>query len=115
MNLNSISNQLLFTTVRIIARWAGGGRMISTGFLVFADSPKGTVPLLVTCAHSVDGADVVELSCVQATASGEPLLGSKVDFRLSKRDVLTVMKTDAALDISIIPFGPLLNHAVTAG
>ncbi len=115
MNITSLSNQLLFNTVRLTATDESGNANISTGFLVTATEAKGAIPFLVTCAHSVGKAKFVELACVRAGAGDTPQLGSIESVRISTGDLLSFARQDSNLDVCVIPFAPILNHFETSG
>lgn len=114
INLNSISNQLLFVTVRLRAVMPDGMEQTSTAFIIGMEGPNNTnIPLLVTCKHSIDGAQNVALSCVKGDPASGPLLGQYETYTLD-RSLLDLVSAGQA-DIVAIPFAPILNHAGSAG
>lgn len=114
INLDSVSNQLLFVTVRLRATMPDGSEQTSTAFIVNMEAPgKQQVPLLVTCKHAVVGARSVSLSCVQGSPSIGPELGKYETYTLDS-SLLNLIQVGVA-DVAAIPFAPILNHASQQG
>jgi len=114
VNLNDLSTQLLFTTVPIWVR-SSKGTSTGTGFIYnvpVSNEPNRSIPLLVTNSHVVDGAldGVIELV---ERSGDQPVLQKRVRAQIDGRVLLA--RTDAKLDIALIPLGPLLNQLDQAG
>jgi len=114
INLNSISNQLLFVTVRLRAVMRNGSELTSTAFIIGMEGANNSnIPLLVTCKHSIEGAVNVALSCVKGDPASGPLLGEYETYTLDQ-SLLSLVSAGQA-DIVAVPFAPILNHAAAGG
>ncbi|HVZ99911.1 MAG TPA: serine protease [Caulobacterales bacterium] len=112
--MDSISNQLVFNTVRLVAHQPNGHENFGTGFIVAIGDGESTIPLIVTCSHCLSGAISVSLTCVSANKDGTPDLGNVQTWTLDK-SLLQLVAPHASLDVVAIPFGPIANQAHAAG
>lgn len=109
MNLEDLSTQLLFTTVPLWVRKAQGVAT-GTGFIYnvpVTNDPSRSIPLLVTNYHVVEGALEAVIEMVERDGT-EPILQKRVRAQIEPAVLLA--RTDAKLDVAIVPLGPLLNQ-----
>lgn len=109
MNLNDLSTQLLFTTVPLWVR-KSSGVSTGTGFLYnvpLPEDPTKSIPILVTNYHVVEGASEAVIELVEREGDA-PILQKRVRAQIPAE--LLLARTDARLDVALIPLGPLLNQ-----
>jgi hypothetical protein len=109
MNLEDISTQLLFTTVPVWTLRGDGTQSSGTGFILSLPVIGVTnqqVPLLVTNAHVVRGAQKGLLDFVERDGSG-PKRGARL--RIEVDSVTLTSFVDESIDLAIVPIGGLLN------
>lgn len=114
IRMDSISNQIVFNTVRLVANLNNGSTSIGTGFIVAVENETGTIPFIVTCAHCLADANSVSLTCVSALKNDQPDLGNVQSWTLDQ-SLLNLVSRHPTLDIAAIPFGPIANKAAEAG
>lgn len=109
MEVNTLSKQMLFTTVRITAH-VSGGASFGTGFIMDATSSQGSdVPVLVTNKHVIAGATDITLTFIARQAGQDsPDLGEKRDFTFSLSDYGFIGHPQDAVDIAAIPLHPII-------
>jgi hypothetical protein len=111
MQVNSIAEQLFFTTARIDTETTDGRTGSGTGFF-FSHKHKAsnqTFPFIVTNKHVVEGMRDGALTFLQRK-DGLPTLGN--GFRLGIQDWPNAWfgHPDADVDIAVCPFAPLEAH-----
>lgn len=110
MKVDSLAENLFFTTVRIDTVAPNGGRGSGTGFL-FAHKlgEEKHAPFLVTNKHVVEGMQAGSITFHQRK-EGQPNLG--VGFRLDVQDwgKFWFGHPSADVDIAVTPFLPLETH-----
>lgn len=109
MKVNTLTEQMLFTTVRITTAAKEGGKGYGTGFLfshLDATGQSGNI-FLVTNKHVIDGAQSAELHFIAGSGSA-PILGQKQGVALAG---LGSFKghPDPDVDIAMMPIGDLLQ------
>lgn len=113
MHVETMIEQLLFTTVRITtssARGTGSG----TGFLLSEERPDGrTAILLVTNKHVIAGADTVTLHLIAAGPGATPALGHSLTLTCHP-DQFTG-HPDPEIDIAMLGIGGALQQLVDEG
>ncbi|MHB1613211.1 MAG: trypsin-like peptidase domain-containing protein [Actinomycetes bacterium] len=101
MIADTAAKQLLFTTVRVVNRGAGG-ESCGTGFIIDGSrDPSQSAPVLVTNKHVVKGAIQLELQFIKKHASeNRPLLGERVSVTLADPGSHWVGHVDPAVDVA---------------
>jgi hypothetical protein len=114
----SITEQLLFTTVRIIAEEESGPERVGTGFFFDATVDQtGILPLIVTNKHVVQNARTGRFQLHEADDSGPQLrpLGRSFEIQLSNFESYWVGHPDASVDLCAMPFEPIRVQAEASG
>lgn len=115
MNLDDISTQLLFTTVPVWVLRSDGKQSSGTGFILSLPIPgmeSQQLPLLVTNAHVVKGAQRGLIDLVEREGNG-PKRGSRLRVEIDGATLTAFM--DDANDLAIVPIGGLLNQLEGSG
>ena len=114
----SITEQLLFTTVRIIAEEESGSEGVGTGFFFDATVDQTRIlPLIVTNKHVVQNARTGRFQLHEADDSGPQLrpLGRSFEIQLSNFESYWVGHPDASVDLCAMPFEPIRVQAEASG
>lgn len=113
MQVQTMIEQLLFSTVRITTT-AAGQIGSGTGFLLTEERPKGgTSMLLVTNKHVIEGADQVTLHLIAASSANTPALGSGLTLTCSPNQFIG--HPDPEIDIAMIGVGGALQQLADVG
>lgn len=113
MQVQTMTEQLLFTTVRITTT-AAGKVGSGTGFLLAEDRPEGgTAVLLVTNKHVIAGADQVTLHLIAAGPANSPALGNGLTLTCSPSQFIG--HPDPEIDIAMIGVGGALQQLADTG
>lgn len=115
MNLNDLSTQLLFTTLPIWTEDASGATAAATAFIYNAPVPTQegqSIPLLVTNHHVVVGAQRAVVELIEREGDG-PARDKRIRVELDPQ-ALTQRANDA-LDVAVVPLGPVLNQLEAEG
>lgn len=115
MKIESISEQLFFTTCRIEAIGPSGSS-VGTGFFYAVDTDAGTLHLLVTNKHVVSGA--TGLTILMSRTDGEQggFTGHGVRWAITEfSDSVWTGHPLAAVDVAVIPFSAVFNSMAEAG
>lgn len=110
----SISEQLAYSTVRLVARLTSGETSIGTAFVYrFLDDGAKHVPALVTNKHVVDGA--TDVTFLVHEASGDvPHPSLSLSVTLPRQDNW-VPHPDPDVDLTVLPIAPLIEAARSQG
>ncbi len=116
MQVESVLEQLYFTTARLEAFGPNGGS-VGTGFLygVKASGPAlpgrgGDVHVLVTNKHVLEGATRLRVTMVRRSEGNQPVLGEA--WQATIEDVTSALWTghpDPEIDVAVLPFTIVLN------
>jgi S1-C subfamily serine protease len=113
MQVQTMTEQLLFTTVRITTT-AAGQHGSGTGFLLAEDRPEGGVAmLLVTNKHVIEGATEVTLHLIAAGPANTPALGKELTLTCTPSQFRG--HPDPEIDIAVIGVGGALQQLADAG
>lgn len=115
MQVNTLSEQLLFTTVRITTK-KGAASGLGTGFF-FGDVDQATNTgqlFLVTNKHVIKGAHSAELHFI-AGSGGAPLLGQEHSVALGDPEQAFKGHADPEIDVAMMPIGALFNVLGSSG
>ena len=109
MNVNSIAEQLFFTTTRIDTVTDAGGHGSGTGFLFSYKQGQQSFPFVVTNKHVVQGMKSGALSFLQK-GGDQPRLGSGSRLEINGWSEAWFGHPSSDVDIAICPFAPLEAH-----
>jgi len=113
MQVQTVTEQLLFSTVRITTE-SPAGHGSGTGFLLSEARPEGGAAiLLVTNKHVVAGADRVAVHFIAAENASSPALGEGLTISCSGSDFIG--HPDKAVDVAMIGIGGALQKLSDAG
>ena len=115
MKIESLAEQLFFTTCRIEASGPNGSS-VGTGFFYAVDTDAGTLHLLVTNKHVVAGA--TELTFLMSRSDGEQGLFTGHGVRWTVTDFTDHVWTGHPLpevDVAVVPFSAVFNSMTEAG
>lgn len=113
MQVQTMIEQLLFTTVRITTT-AAGQLGSGTGFLLAEERPEdGTAVLLVTNKHVIAGSEQVTLHLISAGPANIPALGNGLTLTCSP-DQFTG-HPDPEIDVTMIGIGGAMQQLADAG
>lgn len=114
MEVSSITEQLLFTTVRVETQEASGKLGIGTSFVFGYQSEGKEYPFLVTNKHVVSGVHKGRLTFIQMR-DGKPLLGTGYALDIDDFEQLWYGHLDQEVDIAVTPLVPLIEHVTKGG
>ena len=110
-----LSEELIYTTIRIETNGAAGGGCGTGFFLQLAKSDTGFIPAIVSNRHVFAGADQAALQLCTKNPDGSPKLG---DFGTVQVDGLkkgVIYHPDPAVDLACLPCGDLLTQLAAEG
>lgn len=113
----TISEQLLFSTVRIQAN-IGSGESVGTGFFfAFPLDEHRTIPAIITNKHVIQGASRGTFQVHEANIANEHSLPSGRFFTVSldKFETNWIFHPDDQVDLCAMPFQPLYLRAQQVG
>lgn len=114
MLVETIAEQLYFTTVRLSSR-AGEQCFGATGFIYSVPTDKGSVRILVSNRHVLD-IDLDELVVAMiAGKDGKPDYGTAAVVDMSQMLPSVIAHPDEDVDVAALPLGPVLNQASQLG
>jgi len=115
MNL-SLSEKLTFVTTRIECEVSPENTAIGTGFFFsFSISEDMTFPVVVTNRHVIKDARRGMFQLTRANNDGDPIIGSFENIVLDGFEQLWLPHPDSAVDLCVMPLGPLLHNAQAQG
>src|SRR5712691_6816935 len=109
MQVSSVAEQLLFTTVRIETNYPDGRTGVGTGFIFSLNRAGNTYLFLVTNKHVVVGTSTGVLSFTTGR-NGQPLLGQRYAIRISDFEQIWTGHPDSEVDVAVAPLVPILEH-----
>ena len=119
MKVETITEQLLFSTLRIVAPRDGKPDSIGTGFIVnheWTDDRKGAI--LITNRHVVDNTIRGHVTFTLVDGSKDdsvPLLGKAITVNLSEDGWRWTYHPSDHIDIAALPLSPIVNHLGSVG
>lgn len=121
MDVSSIAEQLLFTTVRIETfNPSNNSNLVGTGFFFSYErgdaTQKTIVQFIVTNKHVVENGITGRLSFLKGDKENKPKLGERIIFNFDKnfRD-LWYFNSDKKIDVAILPLNDLLHFLALKG
>lgn len=109
MEVSSIAEQLLFTTVRVETITSEGKKKIGTSFVFSYKVENKEYPFLVTCKHVVSEAKEGVLAFIKGYKQ-RPLLGESYQVGIKNFENKWFKHKSDKIDIAILPFAPILQH-----
>lgn len=108
----SLSEQLLYSTVRIETILKNGGISTGTGFFYrFADSGAEHIPAIVTNKHVIRGADKGKFVLTKRSEDGSPIVSEHFTIELSNFEDRWIQHPNPEVDLCAMPIAPLLYEA----
>lgn len=114
MQVSSVMEQLLFSTVRIQTKASGGREGVGTGALVTVQSDDGEIPVLVTNRHVIDGSSSMTLSFVQSDGA-QPILGKRLALTVDDPGSQWVYPEEPNIDLAAMPANGVIAHLTSLG
>jgi len=117
MEVSSIAEQLLFTTVRVETVDTSGVEGVGTSFIfnyVLKGKDNVSAPFVVTNKHVISNAKKGRLTFIQAR-DGKPLLGTSYRLNIDNFENIWFGHPNKNIDVTIAPIAPLIDHVTKAG
>lgn len=114
MEVSSIAEQLLFTTVRIDAKDFDGRSITGTGFIFSFRVEDKEYLFLVTCKHIIKNTEKGWLTFIISDRQ-KPLLGKGYRLEMDDFEKWWFKHEKNTIDIAIMPFAPILEHIYKQG
>lgn len=114
MQVKTLSDGLLFSTVRIETLPAAGPATVSTGFIVEFQTADNKYPFLVTAKHVIRGAANGRITFIQEQR-GQPSLGKGYTLEIENFEQLWFLHPEEDMDVAITPFVPFVKHIEDSG
>lgn len=108
MDLNTISRQLLYSTLRIEVL-KGGYKEAGTGFIFNLMRGEQQFLFLVTNRHVVEGAQTGSLFFTKAK-DGKPDVGKRYDMLISEFSEAWTFHPEQDVDIAVMPLAPVVEY-----
>lgn len=111
-----LSEQLMYSTVRIECVLQDGGVSTGTGFFFrFNETEENHTPAIVTNKHVVDGAVKGKFIFTKADHEGNPINTEHVSVELDSFQSRWIYHPEQEIDLCILPIAPLLHEAQAKG
>jgi len=115
MDVNTIAERLLFTTVRLETQYPTGNVGLGTSFFFDYLFDDNHAPFLVTVKHVVKGTSKGKIIFICGNEEGIPMLGNCFGFNISRFETIWYMHSDPEIDIAIVKFLPMLDQIIKSG
>lgn len=108
----SLSEQLMYSTVRIECVLDNGQSSVGTGFFyLFSAMEDGlSVPVIVTNKHVVEGAVSGSFLLTEANKEGKPLDKSHIPVNFSEFEQRWINHPEDDVDLCIMPIAPIFHQ-----
>lgn len=112
----TLTEQLMYSTIRIECELGGGILSTGTGFLFkFLEDGDSWVPVIVTNKHVVKGAINGSFRFTLSDENGNPLNNNHHIFKFNNFESLWIMHPDPQVDLCIMPIAPIVTLAYDKG
>src|SRR5215208_1677233 len=115
MKVETLAQQLLFSTIRITEDASPEGQSIGTGFVFAYESDpvlEGRAAFfVVTNKHVIEDAEEGSLVFIRNDGSGKPLIGQGVQVPILQFEDHWHGHPDHDVDIAVMPLQPLMEHS----
>jgi hypothetical protein len=119
VKVQTLAQQLLFSTVRITEDASPEGQSVGTGFVFAYESDAigedKAVFFVVTNKHVIEDADEGSLVFIKHDGKGEPLIGQGVQVPILRFEEHWHGHPDPNVDIAVMPLHVLMNHREEPG
>lgn len=115
MKVESLAEQLFFTTGYVQGTMSDGRTSVGTGFVYAVETTAGPVRFLVTNKHVLAGMQSVVVRFIRADESGGAMLGKATQVTISEFEDSFVGHPDPKIDVAIMPLGAVLDDMETRG
>lgn len=113
IKVETVTEQLLFSTLRIVATREDGTDSLGTGFIVFHQwAPDAKGPFLVTNKHVVQGTTSGHLTFTAMDVSAEelsPALGNSTSINVSNGNWQWTGHPSDDIDVTVLSLAPILT------
>lgn len=111
----TLSEQLLYSTVKLIVTKGDGATSSGTAFFFQLPASEGDIPVLVTNKHVIEGG-VAARFFVHRAINQEPISGPGHEIQMGS-DFLDhwLLHPDHSIDLAVMPATPLLEMALPDG
>lgn len=110
----TITEQLMYSTIRIECELRRGSISTGTGFLFrFLENGEEYIPAIVTNKHVVRGALNGSFIFTVADENGKPIDNKHERFSFNDFEKYWIMHPDPNVDLCIMPIAPILKSAST--
>ncbi|MET1122767.1 serine protease [Priestia megaterium] len=108
----NVTEQFLYSTVRIECTHLDGGISTGTGFFFrFLDDGQTNFPAIVTNKHVVEQAITGKILMTLRDDDGNPINTEHLTIELENFEHMWIFHPDPEVDICIMPLGPILEQA----
>lgn len=112
MDPQSISEKLLFSTVRIEVTLKDGSVKTGTSFVVQIETDKGPLDFIVTNKHLIKDAEKGAMTFL-FSANGKPTLGKFYNMFIPNFESIWVCHPDPNIDVCVAQLKPIFDVLVT--
>ncbi len=109
MKVQTVAEQLFFTTVYLSGSNADGATWTGTGFVYAVPTNKGEAHFLVSNKHVLEPAARLTARMVRGGPDGAPLWGEVSSAEWLTDGDACLGHPDPAIDVAVVPFSPILN------
>jgi hypothetical protein len=114
MQVETLAEKLLFTTLRVETASAKGHGGTGTGFFYQYTDAGQIYPFIVTNKHVVRGADKGWIT-FHKSSNGQPVLGTAHRFEITDFEKAWHGHSDAEIDVAVMPCAALLEQMQQQG
>jgi len=114
MEVSSIVEQMLFTTVRVQTRNSEGKSFVGTAFIFSHKYENKDHLFLVTNKHVVNDAREGVVTFIKRSGQN-PSLGHGYNLRIENFEKMWFGHKKESIDVAVAPFVPILNHIHAQG
>lgn len=111
----SLTEKLVFSTVRIQVQTAKGGGVGTGFFYEFTIDNDKRVPVIITNKHVINGANEGAFLLTSANSDGNPNNNNHIPVTLNNFEKRWIPHPDTNIDLTLMPLAPLLNEASHKG
>ena len=115
MKIESIAQQLLFTTTKIDTADESSNIFVATGFFFHYVRNKLIKDFLVTNRHVVEGKREAKLSFIQKDVDNQPIFGILFEQTFNNFEEIWTFHPEDYIDVAITPLSPIIQFAEQTG
>jgi hypothetical protein len=111
-----LSEVLMYNTVKLICRDENNKGYLGTGFIFkYFRTDNDSVPVIVSNKHILNDAREIFVTLHASNEKNEPIPGTRSIAKIVINPELTYFLHHPDVDLSIFPFGKLINEELTEG